>query len=64
VSDKDKVEYFHQWLNKDIIIWDMELVYNIIYLGRSGDVMANQPKAAGSSLILQLTKYLTVSALR
>jgi hypothetical protein len=64
VSDKDKVEYFHQWLNKDIIIWDMELVYNIIYLGRSGDVMANQPKAAGSSLILQLTKYLTVSAFR
>ena len=64
MSDKDKVEYFHQWLNKDIIIWDMELVYNIIYLGRSGDVMANQPKAAGSSLILQLTKYLTVSALR
>ena len=64
MSDNDKVEYFHQWLNKDITIWDMELVYNIIYLGRSGDVMANQPKAAGSSLILQLTKYLTVSALR
>ena len=32
-------------------------------LGRSGDIMANQPKAAGSSLMLQLTKYLTVSAL-
>jgi hypothetical protein len=25
--------------------------------------MANQPKAAGSSLMLQLTKYLTVSAM-
>lgn len=25
--------------------------------------MANQPKAAGSSLLVQLTKYLTVSAL-
>jgi O-phospho-L-seryl-tRNASec:L-selenocysteinyl-tRNA synthase len=32
-------------------------------IGRSGDIMANQPKAAGSSLMLQLTKYLTVSAL-
>jgi O-phospho-L-seryl-tRNASec:L-selenocysteinyl-tRNA synthase len=33
-------------------------------IGRSGDIMANQPKAAGSSLLLQLTKYLTVSALK
>lgn len=33
-------------------------------IGRSGDVMANQPKAAGSSLLLQLTKYLTVSAFK
>lgn len=33
-------------------------------IGRSGDVMANQPKAAGSSLMLQLTKHLCVSALR
>ncbi len=32
--------------------------------GRSGDVVANQPKAAGSSLILQLTRYLVVSALK
>jgi len=32
-------------------------------IGRSGDIMANQPKAAGSSLMLQLTKYLTISAL-
>jgi len=32
-------------------------------IGRSGDIMSNQPKAAGSSLMLQLTKYLTVSAL-
>ena len=32
-------------------------------IGRSGDIMANQPKAAGSSLLLSLTKYLTVSAL-
>jgi len=32
--------------------------------GRSGDVIANQPKAAGSSLLLQLTRYLTVSALK
>ena len=33
-------------------------------IGRSGDVMANQPKAAGSSLLLQLTRYLTLSALK
>ena len=26
--------------------------------------MANQPKAAGSSLLLQITRYLTVSALK
>lgn len=32
-------------------------------IGRSGDIMANQPKAAGSSLILQLARCLTVSAL-
>lgn len=34
-----------------------------IDIGRSGDIMANQPKAAGSTLMLQLTKYLIVSAL-
>jgi O-phospho-L-seryl-tRNASec:L-selenocysteinyl-tRNA synthase len=33
-------------------------------IGRSGDVMANQPKAAGSSLLLQLTRYLTISAFK
>lgn len=33
-------------------------------IGRSGDVMANQPKAAGSSLLLQLAKYLTISAFK
>lgn len=33
-------------------------------IGRSGDVMANQPKAAGSSLLLQLTKFLVVSAFK
>lgn len=33
-------------------------------IGRSGDVMANQPKAAGSSLLLQLTKFMLVSALK
>lgn len=33
-------------------------------IGRSGDIMANQPKAAGSSLLLQLTRYLTVSAMK
>lgn len=33
-------------------------------IGRSGDVMANQPKAAGSSLLLQLTRYLTLSAFK
>jgi O-phospho-L-seryl-tRNASec:L-selenocysteinyl-tRNA synthase len=37
---------------------------SIVYAGRSGDVVANQPKAAGSSLILQLTRYLVVSAFR
>ena len=33
-------------------------------IGRSGDVMANQPKAAGSSLLLQLCKYMVVSAFK
>lgn len=33
-------------------------------IGRSGDIMANQPKAAGSSLLLQLTRFLAVSALK
>lgn len=33
-------------------------------IGRSGDVMAEQPKAAGSSLIVQLTKYLALDAIR
>ncbi len=36
---------------------------SISQVGRSGDIMANQPKAAGSSLILQLTRCLTVSTL-
>lgn len=43
----------------------MELVlFILMLLGRSGDVVANQPKAAGSSLILQLTRYLTLSAFK
>jgi len=42
----------------------MELVLLWFIEGRSGDVVANQPKAAGSSLILQLTRYLVVSAFR
>jgi hypothetical protein len=43
----------------------MELVIHCWFnLGRSGDVIANQPKAAGSSLILQLTKYLALSAFK
>ena len=33
-------------------------------IGRSGDVSADQPKAAGSSLILKLTKYLVKDALK
>ena len=33
-------------------------------IGRSGDVMAVQPKAAGSSLIVQLTNYMAAHALR
>lgn len=33
-------------------------------IGRSGDVMAEQPKAAGSSLIVQLTRYLALDAIR
>jgi len=32
-------------------------------IGRSGDVMAEQPKAAGSSLLVQLTRYLALDAL-
>lgn len=33
-------------------------------IGRSGDLMAEQPKAAGSSLIVQLTRYLALDAIR
>ncbi|CAL1132980.1 unnamed protein product [Cladocopium goreaui] len=33
-------------------------------IGRSGDVMAEQPKAAGSSLLVQLTRYLALDAIR
>eukprot|EP01051_Picozoa_sp_SAG22_P001315 SAG22_NODE_50_length_24611_cov_74.139687_8_plen_535_part_00 len=33
-------------------------------IGRSGDVMAVQPKAAGSSLVVQLTNYMAAHALR
>lgn len=33
-------------------------------IGRSGDVMADQPKAAGSSLLVQLTRYLALDAIR
>lgn len=33
-------------------------------IGRSGDVMAVQPKAAGSSMIVQLTNYMAAHALR
>ncbi len=33
-------------------------------IGRSGDVAAVQPKAAGSSLLLKLTKFLTKDALK
>ena len=33
-------------------------------IGRSGDVKAIQPKAAGSSLIAKLTEYLTLDALK
>jgi len=32
-------------------------------IGRSGDVMAEQPKAAGSSLLVQLTKFLALDAI-
>jgi O-phospho-L-seryl-tRNASec:L-selenocysteinyl-tRNA synthase len=32
-------------------------------IGRSGDVMAEQPKAAGSSLLVQLTRYLALDAM-
>ena len=42
----------------------MALVLLKSNVGRSGDVVANQPKAAGSSLILQLTRYLVVSAFK
>lgn len=33
-------------------------------IGRSGDLAAEQPKAAGSTLILKLTKYLLKHALK
>eukprot|EP00656_Telonema_subtile_P025845 TRINITY_DN2787_c0_g1_i3.p1 TRINITY_DN2787_c0_g1~~TRINITY_DN2787_c0_g1_i3.p1 ORF type:complete len:372 (+),score=93.02 TRINITY_DN2787_c0_g1_i3:375-1490(+) len=33
-------------------------------IGRSGDIMAMQPKAAGSSLIVQLTNYMAAHALK
>jgi len=33
-------------------------------VGRSGDLTAQQPKAAGSSLIANLCKYLAVDAIR
>ena len=33
-------------------------------IGRSGDVKAVQPKAAGSSLIVKLTEYMTIDALK
>ncbi|KAF4649677.1 hypothetical protein FOZ61_001083, partial [Perkinsus olseni] len=33
-------------------------------IGRSGDIAAVQPKAAGSSLILRLTRYLAADAIR
>eukprot|EP01052_Picozoa_sp_SAG31_P021094 SAG31_NODE_1613_length_7743_cov_5.584903_7_plen_185_part_00 len=43
--------------------------YYIVFMrttavGRSGDVMAVQPKAAGSSLVVQLTNYMATHALR
>lgn len=47
----------HFYMGHGIGIW-------YINVGRSGDVVANQPKAAGSSLILQLTRYLVVSAFK
>ena len=33
-------------------------------VGRSGDVAATQPKAAGSSLLAKLTEYFVVEVLR
>lgn len=33
-------------------------------IGRSGDIAAIQPKAAGSSLVLKLAKFLTKDALK
>lgn len=33
-------------------------------IGRSGDLVASQPKAAGSSLIAKLTKHLAKDALK
>lgn len=33
-------------------------------IGRSGDVKAIQPKAAGSSLIVKLTEYLAMDAIK
>jgi len=33
-------------------------------IGRSGDIAATQPKAAGSSLILKLTKFLARDAIK
>jgi hypothetical protein len=51
------------WSGRGMATWVMASVKKRFSVGRSGDIMANQPKAAGSSLILQLTKYLTVSAM-
>jgi hypothetical protein len=33
-----------------------------LLIGRSGDISAEQPKAAGSSLLLKLTEYLVLNA--
>lgn len=33
-------------------------------IGRSGDIAANQPKAAGSSLMSRITRFLAIDALQ
>jgi O-phospho-L-seryl-tRNASec:L-selenocysteinyl-tRNA synthase len=37
--------------------------FNVSYQGRSGDIAAVQPKAAGSSLMVQLTNLMALDAL-
>ena len=52
----------------DLVTWHLTVACSILRLshgiGRSGDIAAVQPKAAGSSLLMKLTNSMVLDAIK